>query len=113
MNTDSEIILEVIDAFTPTLSRKRPHITSSWTNEVTHVLFQEVESHPYSWEYSCPEYKDCVLRLLDYHGKISGHDLEGCKAKWANIKSAFLNVKRKMSIKSSQIAESSKPHWQF
>ena len=43
MNTESEIILEVIDAFTTTPSSKRPHITSLWTNEATHALIQELQ----------------------------------------------------------------------
>lgn len=98
----------------PPKKRKKPSVTSTWTNSEINDLIQSVEEHPCIWEYSSADYKDRLKREQAWRKiaeKCPGHAVEECKAKWANIKTAFLNVKKKMTTKSGQGAENTQPHW--
>ncbi|XP_050330008.1 uncharacterized protein LOC126759318 [Bactrocera neohumeralis] len=125
MNSDDEVFEGIMDnvidetiSSTPskTKRRKKPQIVSSWTNESTTNLIQAIEMYNCIWEYSCPEYKDRAKRdkaWNDIVEKFPTQEVDGCKAKWANIKTAFSNVKKKMTTKSGQAAGKALPHWPF
>lgn len=69
--------------------RKKPHVLSSWAHELTHELIQAVEGHECIWMYSCPDYKDRGKRDQAWQEVAAGfedHNVESCKARWANIK---------------------------
>ncbi|XP_037822876.1 uncharacterized protein LOC119612766 [Lucilia sericata] len=94
--------------------KKKPSVTSSWTYSSINGLIQAVEEHPCVWEYSIPDYKDRNKReqaWRDIKENCPGHTVEDCKAKWANVKTAFQNVKKKNKAKSGQGAENIQPHW--
>lgn len=113
---DSTICVEENAATTSAKKRKKPHVTSTWTNESVHDLIGAVETYNCIWEYSSSEYKDRQKREAawqDIADKFPNHGVEGCKAKWANVKTFFLNVKKKLKSKSGQGAVLSQPHWPF
>ncbi|KNC24364.1 hypothetical protein FF38_04613 [Lucilia cuprina] len=90
--------------------KKKTSVTSSWT----YSSINAVEEHPCVWEYSIPDYKDRNKReqaWRDIKENCPGHTVEDCKAKWANVKTAFQNVKKKNKAKSGQGAENIQPHW--
>lgn len=96
--------------------RKRPHITTTWSTEDVMSLITLIEKHSCLWEYSSVDYKNRQKRenaWRDVATKCLGHDVDECKAKWANVKSAYNNTKKKSMAKSGQGASSSIPHWPF
>ncbi|XP_039968331.1 uncharacterized protein LOC120780116 [Bactrocera tryoni] len=110
MNSDDEVFEGIMDnvidetiSSTPSKSkrRKKPQIVSSWTNESTTNLIQAIEMYNCIWEYSCPEYKDRAKRDKAWNNiaeKFPTQEVDGSKAKWANIKTAFSNVKKKLQL---------------
>ncbi|XP_017483999.1 PREDICTED: uncharacterized protein LOC108372745 [Rhagoletis zephyria] len=79
--------------------RKRLHVVQ-WTTEDTLTLISAVESHPCVWEYSSPEYKDRQKRDSAWRNiaeSFGSRNVEECKAKWANIKTAYNSVKKKLN----------------
>lgn len=96
--------------------RKRLHVVSPWTTEDTLTLISAVESHPCVWEYSSPEYKDRQKRDSAWRNiaeSFGSRNVEECKAKWANIKTAYNSVKKKVTSTKSGQGVSEKPHWPF
>ncbi|KAI8114861.1 hypothetical protein CVS40_12791 [Lucilia cuprina] len=88
--------------------KKKTSVTSSWTYSSINGI-QAVEEHPCVWEYSIPDYKDRNKReqaWRDIKENCPGHTVE-----WANVKTAFQNVKKKNKAKSGQGAENIQPHW--
>lgn len=96
--------------------RKKPSVCSSWSHSDISALILAVEQHPCVWEYSSFEYKDRYKREQAW-GEIQrdcpGHTVEDCKGKWANVKTVYQNVKKKIKTKCGQGLENTQPHWPY
>lgn len=96
--------------------RKKPSVCSSWSNSAINALISAVKQHPCVWEYSSGDYKDRYKReqaWREIQRDCAGHTVEDCKGKWANVKTAYQNVKKKIKTKSGQGLENTKPHWPY
>ncbi|XP_017466294.1 PREDICTED: uncharacterized protein LOC108359127 [Rhagoletis zephyria] len=95
--------------------RKRPHVTTAWTQENIFKLINAIEVHSCIWEYSSSDYKNRQQKddaWKQIQEKIVVHSMDECKAKWSNIKISYNNIKKKYATKSGQGAIE-KPHWPF
>ncbi|XP_049306208.1 uncharacterized protein LOC125776711 [Bactrocera dorsalis] len=101
---------------TPDKKRKRFKVTMAWSSEDVFNLIEIMEKHPCLWEYSSSDYKNRQKRenaWREVAANCHGRSVDECKAKWANVKTAYNNTKNKLQAKSGQSASSSQPHWQF